>query len=264
MVYVNYHDERKALASVVAPQPRRATKYVTGGEEVGKTELLQWFRETHGSANLVCYIDIDDRHETTTPRVAMSTFVTELDPRRFEKYRALDQEIAAGAAIVKDVNIEGSYNHVEASKGVKIGDQLANLIPLTQAFVEGLADQAVPERPIVLCVDGYSSTDKLTRLWVAQHLVRLLRPRPNVYLVLAGRDPPDRELRMEDRSLQVIELRGIHDVEEWLAAARELECELAVESDKEAEVALRAVINYAQGRPGGIMAWLRTMTRRGA
>lgn len=260
MVYVNYHRERQVLESVVTPSVRRSTLFVTGREEFGKTELLQWFKDTHGPTKQVCYIDVADPAAALTPRAAMNTFVADLGARCFQEYWDAHNAMAANVSVIRGVTVNGSGNHIEASSGASIKDQLANLVPLTQAFVAGVSAASSEDRPVILCIDGYGSTEDLTRLWIRQQLVRWMRTHPNTYLIIASRTPPDRELLVEDRNLETIELRGIHDVNEWLDAARELNCNLPV--DEDAEVALRVLINYTQGEPGGIMRWLRTGTPR--
>ena len=259
MVFVNYYREREELAAaVVAPAERAATTFVAGPEESGKTELLQWFRATHNSGTQICYVDVADPAAATTPRAVMSTFITDLTGAMFEDYWAEDRKVTANVAMIQNVKIEGSGNEIKAiSGGVAIEDQLANLIPLTRAFIAGVTAASGPGSPVVLCVDGYSSTETLTRLWIRRQLVRMMRSAQSARLIITGREIPDRDLLIADQNLRLIELRGIHDVEEWLQAARQLGCILPADP-QQVEAGLRMVIDYANGQPGGIMSWLRT------
>ena len=258
MVFVNYNREREELAAADVPAGRAVTTFVTGREESGKTALLQWFRAAHGIANRILYIDVADPAAAETPRGVMSTFITELRADTFEDYWTQERENFPNIAIIRDVQIQGSNNEIKAvSGGVAIADQLANLIPLTRAFVAGVMTASGPDNPVVLCVDGYSSTEELTRLWIRRQLVRMMRPLPFARLVIAGRKQPDPDLLGADQDLHIIELRGIHDVGEWLRAAQELGCILAA-NPREVEAGLRMLIDYADGHPGNIMSWLRS------
>jgi hypothetical protein len=257
-MFVNYNRERNELAGAAIPvaagQP--ATTFVKGPEESGKTELLQWFRTAHGAANQVCYIDVADPAAATTPRAVMSTFITDLADPTFDDYWIEDRKVTTSVATIQNVSVEGNYNQLNALTGVAVEDQLANLIPLTRAFVLGVAAASAPSRPIVLCVDGYSSTEKLTRLWIRRQLVRMMQPLPFARLVITGREAPDRDLLIADQSLHLIELGGIHDVGEWLLAAQALGCPLPPDP-AQAVAGLTMVVEYADGKPGGIMSYLR-------
>jgi hypothetical protein len=169
-----------------------------------------------------------------------------------------------GPATISGNTISGNNITVMASSGVNEDDQVLHAIKLTPPFLSGLERAAENGLPIVLCFDGYGASSSVTRQWVEQGLVPGVLKSGAVRLVLTSRERAQESLLDQVGELLEVELRGIHEAEDWIRLAEESGLCLPGASAEAKRERLIGAVSALEGIPGSIMQWLQVQSRRAA
>ncbi len=257
MPIANYHDERDELAKLVTSGPPRAI-YVKGDEDYGKSCIVSWLRGKVADQARVVVVDLAPPQRSMTPDLVMRICAQELGWEHFQLFRTESERLTPRRqAAVENVTVNGSFNTITASAGSTIEDQLALAIELTGPFLKCLEEAAGRHPAIILCLDGYDRDAKLMSGWLELSLLPGLARRPIANIVVSGRCIPPPELFERAPHADTLELKGVHDVKEWLRVAAELKRRLPGDDPGQAEQRLIGIIGYARGQPGGIMTYLQ-------
>lgn len=263
MKIANYSQERALLTEIGCRARSEPILFLRGLPDTGKTSLLRWLQSDCCDRVRVVRVNLYDRERGIEPVVAMNLCVGELGWTHFKAYdeSALRRPIGGRSSITGNT-ISGNNITVMASAGATEQDQLINATELTDLFIAGLTQAASTGLPIMLCFDGYGLASWVTRRWVDQALVPGIRRSGAARLVLTSQTEAEGSLLDQVDEFLEVELKGIHEVEEWIRHAEEIGLRLPGPNPAAARERLIGAVSALQGTPGSIVKWLNVESRR--
>jgi hypothetical protein len=260
----NYHEPRQKIRHLAMPDCPVRVLFLEGGENYGKTYLLQCTSDEWKPYAKFVVVELDRRRDVPTPLEILVQISTTLGPKSFprlqaEVHRVQQRRLEANA---NGNTISGTNIKIEVLAQESPSDRLITSMLLTAAFVEDLKALSPPIASLIVVFDGYDAqTMTLIDDWFDRSLIRSLAELDFVRLVVCGRQLPTTTVKSRAVPATALEvcLNGVNEEKEWLPVIAALKRRIPGDADADRANFLRGLIFAHGGAPGLIMQRIKML-----
>ena len=261
----NYHEPREKIRHLARPDCPIRVLFLEGGENYGKTYLLQCTSDDWKPHAKFVVVELDRRRDVPTPLEILVEISTTLGADNFphlgaEVSRVQQRSLVANAS---GNTISGTNIRIEALAQESDADRLITSMQLTAAFVKDLKALSEAIGSLIVVFDGFDATTMtLVDRWFDRSLIRSLAEIDFVRLVVCGRQLPTTTVKARAAPATTLELslRGVSEENEWLPIIAALKRRIPGNADDERAAFLRGLIFAHDGAPGLIMRRIKMLS----